>query len=143
MNERTSFTSAITPPAKPAHFEQMLALAEALADKFPQVRIDFYETPDGRVLFGEYTFYHWSGFVPFDPDQADAAILRGEPGALLTITIAPEEPGAKTVCYKMLIAADTHELLSFERSRYKDPSDGRFTDAEAKRFERRGATVIR
>lgn len=81
--------------------------------------------------------------VYFDPDQADAAILRGEPGALLTITIAPEEPGAKTVCYKMLIAADTHELLSFERSRYKDPSDGRFTDAEAKRFERRGATVIR
>ena len=81
--------------------------------------------------------------VYFDPDQADAAILRGEPGALLTITIAPEEPGAKTVCYKMLIAADTHELLSFERSRYKDPSDGRFTDVEAKRFERRGATVIR
>ena len=52
----------------------MLALAEALADKFPQVRIDFYETPDGRVLFGEYTFYHWSGFVPFDPDRADAML---------------------------------------------------------------------
>ncbi|MCR4859700.1 MAG: glycosyl transferase, partial [Bacteroidales bacterium] len=43
----------------------------ALAGDFPQVRIDFYETPDGRVLFGEYTFYHWSGFVPFDPDEAD------------------------------------------------------------------------
>ena len=43
----------------------------------------------------------------------------------------------------MLIAADTHELLSFERSRYKDPADADFTDAEAKRFERRGATVIR
>ena len=81
--------------------------------------------------------------VYFDPDQADEAILRGEPGALITITIAPEEPGPKTVCYKMLIAADTHELLSFERSRYKDPSDGRFTEAEAKRFERRGAIVIR
>ena len=81
--------------------------------------------------------------VYFDPDQADEAILRDEPGALITITIAPEEIGPKTVCYKMLIAADTHELLSFERSRYNDPSDGTFTEAEAKRFERRGATVIR
>ena len=73
----------------------------------------------------------------------ESAYLRAEPGALLTITIAPEEPGPRTVCYKMLIAADTHELLSFERSRYKDPTDGRFTDAEARRFSRRGATVIR
>ena len=36
----------------------------------------FYETPDGRVLFGEYTFYHWSGFVPFDPDEADVRLGR-------------------------------------------------------------------
>ena len=81
--------------------------------------------------------------VYFDPDLADQAYLRREPGALLTITIAPEEFGPRTVCYKMLIAADTHELLSFERSRYNDPTDGRFTDAEARRFARRGATVIR
>ena len=81
--------------------------------------------------------------VYFDPDLADEAYLRAEPGALLTITIAPEEPGPRTVCYKMLIAADTHELLSFERSRYKDPTDGRFTDTEARRFSRRGATVVR
>lgn len=81
--------------------------------------------------------------VYFDPDKADEAYLRSEPGALLTITIAPEETGPRTVCYKMLIAADTHELLSFERIRYNDPTDGRFTEAEAKRFERRGATVVR
>lgn len=81
--------------------------------------------------------------VYLDPDAADEAYLREETGALLAITIAPEEPGPKSVCYKMLIAADTHELLSFERSRYKDPADADFTDAEAKRFERRGATVIR
>lgn len=81
--------------------------------------------------------------VYFDPDQGDKAYLHSEPGAVLTITIAPEEPGPDAICYKMLIAADTHELLSFERSRYKDPSDGHFTDAEARRFTRRGATVIR
>ena len=59
------------PPARPAHFAQMLELARALSGDFPQVRLDFYETPDGRIWFGEYTFYHWSGFVPFDPDEAD------------------------------------------------------------------------
>ena len=81
--------------------------------------------------------------VYLDPDAGDEAYLRDEPGALLSITIAPDEPGPKTVCYKILISADTRELLSFERSRYKDPDDARFSDAEAKRFERRGATVIR
>lgn len=74
LDIRNGHPNAATPPAKPAHFEQMLALAEALAGKFPQVRIDFYETPDGRVLFGEYTFYHWSGFVPFDPELADTQL---------------------------------------------------------------------
>ena len=43
----------------------------------------------------------------------------------------------------MLIAADTHELLHYEKSRYKGPNDARFSDAEVKRFERRGGTVVR
>ena len=81
--------------------------------------------------------------VYLDPDAGDEAYLRKEAGAVLAITIAPEEPGPKTVCYKILLSADTHELLSYERSRYKEPGDARFSDAEAKRFERRGATVIR
>ena len=76
LDIRNGHPNAAVPPVKPAHFEQMIALAEALAGDFPQVRIDFYETPDGRVLFGEYTFYHWSGFVPFDPDQADLELGR-------------------------------------------------------------------
>ena len=81
--------------------------------------------------------------VYLDPDAADEAYLREEPGALLAISIAPEEPGPKTVCYKILISADTHELLSYERIRYKEPADASYTDAEARRFSRRGATVIR
>ncbi len=68
---RNGHPNAAVPPACPAHFGQMLELAEALAGDFPQVRIDFYETPEGRIFFGEYTFYHMGGFVPFDPDDAD------------------------------------------------------------------------
>ncbi|MCR5351941.1 MAG: hypothetical protein K6E35_05560 [Bacteroidales bacterium] len=74
LDIRNGHPNAAIPPAKPAHFGRMLVLAERLAGDFPQVRIDFYETPDGRVLFGEYTFYHWSGFVPFEPAEADAQL---------------------------------------------------------------------
>ena len=71
LDIRNGHPNAAVPPARPAHFAQMLALAQTLAEDFPQVRLDFYETPDGRVLFGEYTFYHWSGFVPYEPDGTD------------------------------------------------------------------------
>ena len=51
----------------------MKTLAARLSQGIPQVRVDFYEI-GGRVYFGEYTFYHWSGLVPFDPDEADLRI---------------------------------------------------------------------
>ena len=76
LDIRNGHPNAAVPPAKPAHLDEMLRLSEALAGDFPQVRLDFYETPDGRVLFGEYTFYHWSGFVPFNPDEADVRLGR-------------------------------------------------------------------
>ena len=76
LDIRNGHPNAAVPPVRPAHFEEMLRLSQTLAGDFPQVRIDFYETPDGRVLFGEYTFYHWSGFVPFEPDEADERLGR-------------------------------------------------------------------
>ena len=61
--------SAVLPP-KPENFEQMKKLAAVLSEGMPQVRIDFYEI-DGQVLFGEYTFFHFGGMVPFVPDEWD------------------------------------------------------------------------
>lgn len=55
---------------KPLCFEKMKDLAAKLSAGFPHVRIDFYEV-DGNVYFGEFTFYHFSGFVPFLPDDFD------------------------------------------------------------------------
>ena len=26
---------------------------------------------DGKIYFGEMTFYHWSGMVPFEPEEWD------------------------------------------------------------------------
>lgn len=55
---------------KPVCFDEMKMLAEKLAENIPHVRVDFYEV-DGKVYFGELTFSHWSGFVPFDPEIWD------------------------------------------------------------------------
>ena len=56
--------------SKPSTFEEMKRLAETLSQNIPHVRVDFYEV-DGKVYFGELTFSHWSGFVPFDPPEWD------------------------------------------------------------------------
>ncbi len=55
---------------KPKEFEKMKALAAELSKGMPHVRCDFYWV-NGKIYFGEITFYHWSGFVPFDPPEFD------------------------------------------------------------------------
>ena len=55
---------------KPQSFEEMKRLAEVLSKGIPQVRVDFYDI-NGKVYFGELTVSHWSGFVPFVPEEWD------------------------------------------------------------------------
>ena len=62
--------NAKTTPKKPLCFDEMRTLAEKLSKDIPHVRVDFYEV-NGKVYFGEMTFYHWSGMVPFNPDEWD------------------------------------------------------------------------
>lgn len=57
-------------PEKPVCFEEMKILAAKLSKGVPQLRVDFYEV-DGKIYFGELTFSHWSGMVPFEPEQWD------------------------------------------------------------------------
>lgn len=57
-------------PEKPVNFELMKTLAAKLSQGTPQLRVDFYEV-DGRVYFGEMTFFHCSGMAPFHPEQWD------------------------------------------------------------------------
>ncbi len=57
-------------PQKPKCFEEMKKLAAQLSKGIPEVRVDFYEV-DGKVYFGEMTFFHWSGLVPFEPKEWD------------------------------------------------------------------------
>ncbi len=62
--------NAEIPPEKPKQFELMKRLSSTLAGDIPFVRIDFYEV-NGRVLFGEMTFFHLNGLAPFEPEKWD------------------------------------------------------------------------
>ena len=55
---------------KPENFEKMKEIAEILSKGYPHVRIDLYDL-NGKIYFGEYTFYHWSGLTPFCPEEWD------------------------------------------------------------------------
>ena len=57
-------------PELPTCFEKMKELASMLGKDIPQVRVDFYEV-NGKIYFGEMTFFHWSGLIPFVPEQWD------------------------------------------------------------------------
>ena len=58
------------PPEKPRNFELMKELAAKLSAGTPQLRVDFYEV-DGKVYFGEMTFFHCSGMEAFHPEVWD------------------------------------------------------------------------
>lgn len=55
---------------KPNGFEEMKSLAAKLSRGITQLRIDFYDI-NGKIYFGEITFFHWSGMVPFEPESWD------------------------------------------------------------------------
>jgi hypothetical protein len=58
------------PIKKPDSYDEMIRLARILSKGFPHVRVDLYDI-NGKIYFGELTFYHWSGFVPFEPEEWD------------------------------------------------------------------------
>lgn len=55
---------------KPNNFEELVKTAELIAAKFPEARIDLYNQ-DGKILFGEITFFDGSGYMKFEPDSFD------------------------------------------------------------------------
>ncbi len=57
-------------PELPTTIPEMICIAEKLAAGFPFVRVDFYDI-DGKVVFGEMTYYPWSGYVQYTPDEFD------------------------------------------------------------------------
>ena len=55
---------------KPKNLDEMITVAEKLSKDIPFVRVDLYEI-NGKVYFGELTFYPSSGFEGFEPEEWD------------------------------------------------------------------------
>lgn len=58
------------PPVKPQNFDEMIEIARKLSIGEPFVRVDLYNIR-GKVYFGEFTFFHFSGLTPFEPEEWD------------------------------------------------------------------------
>ena len=58
---------------KPENFESMKHIAEILSKGMPHVRVDLYNI-NGQIYFGEMTFFHFAGKVPFEPAEWDEKI---------------------------------------------------------------------
>lgn len=70
LDIKQKYPHADKPLRKPETFDKMVELSRTLSKGFPHVRVDFYEV-EGHLYFGELTFYHFSGFMPFEPDKWD------------------------------------------------------------------------
>lgn len=55
---------------KPSNFEEMKDLARKLSQGLPHVRVDLYNV-NGKIYFGELTFFHHGGVIPFHPHTWD------------------------------------------------------------------------
>ncbi len=55
---------------KPLFIDEMISIAEILSKGIPHVRIDLYEA-NGKVYFGEYTFYSYGGYETGYDEKSD------------------------------------------------------------------------
>lgn len=55
---------------KPDNFEKMKEIASQLSKGLPHVRVDLYNV-NGKIYFGELTFFHHGGITPFHPQKWD------------------------------------------------------------------------
>ena len=73
---------------KPDKLQEMITLSEKLAENLPFVRVDFYFT-EGKIIFGELTFYPSDGRKDFYPEEYNRTI-----GELFKL---PELKGRKVI----------------------------------------------
>ena len=70
---------------KPEAFEQMKELAAKLSAGIPFVRVDFFYV-NGKIYFGEYTFFDWAGLQPFGSNEQDLEL-----GKLIELPLSGRE----------------------------------------------------
>lgn len=75
------YPNADITPKCPICFEEMKRIVKLLSNNIPHVRVDLYEV-NGKVYFGEFTFFHQSGMAKIKPESWDKKL-----GDLITLPI--------------------------------------------------------
>lgn len=57
----------------PDNIKEMVSIAEKLSEGFPFVRVDLYNV-DGKIFFGEMTFYPASGYFVYHPKEENKVL---------------------------------------------------------------------
>lgn len=70
FNIKQKYPNSTIPLRKPNTFNKMIEISRILSKNFPHIRVDFYEV-DGKCYVGELTLFHFSGFMPFQPNEWD------------------------------------------------------------------------
>jgi len=70
LNWWTKYKNSSIDWKKPTQWDLLLEMSETLSAGIPYVRVDFYIL-NGRIYFGEMTFYTWAGFMNFHPPEWD------------------------------------------------------------------------
>lgn len=75
INENITYSNVGDTIEKPETFDEMLKIARILSSDFPHVRVDLYDY-NGKVIFGELTFYHGSGYEKFSSTEFELEMGR-------------------------------------------------------------------
>lgn len=81
-----SFPRVDRPVPRPSNLDEMIGLAERLADGLSHARVDLYRLDDGTLYFGEMTFTSCSGGCKWEPTEANHQM-----GQLLKLPHARQE----------------------------------------------------
>lgn len=60
--------------SRPVRLQDMLQYAERLSEPFPFCRVDLYHLDDGRIIFGEMTFFNRGGNNVIEPKSFEALL---------------------------------------------------------------------
>mgnify|MGYP001055629877 FL=1 len=69
-------------------------------------------------------------------DEIDKALETGAPNTLVSLVVAPSEIYGKAFCYKMIISADTYELLYWKRHKLNRRKGPGFLKSDLRRISR-------
>ncbi len=73
LDLRQNYPNSKTPLDRPKKLDEILEIAEKLAEGTSFIRIDLYSV-NGEIYFSEFTFFSDAGFAPFHPEKWDKTL---------------------------------------------------------------------